>query len=90
MVEYIKHPAKYFFWDFSRIYIATIYSTKYCKSKFKIGQKNCFVCFNENPQKMLNSAFYFLLKVLFILKRLKFLSWLSGHLEETAWLKRSG
>ena len=33
-------------------------------------------------------VFYFILKALFILKILKFLSWLVVHVEKTAWLER--
>ena len=43
-------------------------------------------CFIESPLKMMENAFYFTLKVLFILKI--FLSWLYGHLEKKAWLER--
>ena len=48
------------------------------------------------PQKTLKSdshppvvknAFYFILKALFVLKIFKFLSWLFGHVEKTAWLE---
>ena len=35
---------------------------------------NCFVCFNENPLKMVKNAFYIILKVLFVLKILELLS----------------
>ena len=35
----------------------------------------------------MKNAFYFILKALFILKLFKFLSWLFGHVEKTAWLK---
>ena len=36
---------------------------------------------------MMKNAFYFILKALFFLKIFKFLSWLSGHVEETDWLE---
>ena len=36
--------------------------------------KKIFICFNESPLKMMKNAFYFILKVLFVLKILKFLS----------------
>ena len=42
-----------------------------------------FICFNENPLKMMKNAFYFILKALFVLKILKFLSRRFGHVEET-------
>ena len=38
--------------------------------------------------KMMKNAFYFILKALFVLKIFKFLSWLFGHVERTAWLER--
>ena len=45
----------------------------------------CFICFNESPLK---NAFCFISKALFVLKIFKFLSWLSGYVEKTAWLER--
>ena len=33
----------------------------------------------ESPLKMMKNAFYFMSKALFVLKILKFLSWLFGH-----------
>ena len=56
----------------------------YC---FKICLKNCFFLFNENPLKMKKNSFYFILKALFILKIIKLLSWLFGHVEKTAWVE---
>ena len=41
-------------------------------------------------QKWWKMLFYFILKVLFILKIYKFLSWLFGHVGKTAWLERKG
>ena len=38
----------------------------------------------------MKNAFYFILKALFVLKIFKFLSWLFGHAEKTAWLEREG
>ena len=38
----------------------------------------------KNDQKMF---FYFILKALLVVKIFKFLSWLSGHAEKTAWLE---
>ena len=32
------------------------------------------ICFNDSPSKMMKSAFYFILKALFLLKIFKFLS----------------
>ena len=42
--------------------------------------KNCLICFNESPLKMIRSAFYFILKDLFILKIFKFLCGHFGHI----------
>ena len=36
---------------------------------------------------MMENAFLFILKALFILKIFKFLSWIFGHVEETTWLE---
>ena len=49
--------------------------------------KKIFICFYGSPLKMKN-AFYFILKALFVLRIFKFLSWLFGHREKTAWLER--
>ena len=38
--------------------------------------------------KMMNNAFYFILKALFVPRIFKFLSRLFGHVEKTAWLER--
>ena len=43
-----------------------------------------FICFIESPSKMMKNAFYFILKVLFVLKIFKFLSWLFGDVEKIA------
>ena len=50
--------------------------------------KNFFICFNESPSKMMKNAFHYILQALFVLKILKFLSWLFGHAEKTASLER--
>ena len=34
-------------------------------------QKKIFICFNDSPSKMMKNAFYFILKVLFVLKMFK-------------------
>ena len=58
---------------------------------YNVGQKHlksvCFTCFNENSLKMMKNVFYFILKALFVLEILKFLSWLFEHVEKTAWLE---
>ena len=38
------------------------------------SKKFLFICFNENPLKTMKNAFYFILKALFFLKILQFLS----------------
>ena len=50
-------------------------------------KKFLFICFNDSPSKLKKNAFYFILKALYILKIFKFLSWLFGHVEKTAWLE---
>ena len=48
------------------------------RTKLKVGlsptKKNCIICFIESPIKMMKNVFYFILKVLFIVKIFKFLS----------------
>ena len=39
-----------------------------------IPQTFLFICFNENPLKIMKNAFYFILKALFVLKIFEFLS----------------
>ena len=62
-----------------------------CRCAFEVGffpfRKKC-ICFNDSSLKMMKNAFYFILKALSVLKIFKFLSWLFGHLEKTAWLER--
>ena len=36
----------------------------------------------------MKNIFYSIFKAIFILKLFKFLSWLFGHVEKTAWLER--
>ena len=38
-------------------------------------QKNCVICLIESPLKMMKNVFYFILKAIFVLQVLKFLSW---------------
>ena len=86
----------YYYWDyFARIYGVIIsYYQKLTMIEFKVGlpssKKNCGICFIESLLKMMKNAFYFILKALFVLKIFKFLSWLFGHVEKTAWLEREG
>ena len=39
----------------------------------------------ESPLKMMKNAFYFTSKAFFVLKMIKFLSWLFGHVAKTTW-----
>ena len=59
---------------------------------FKVGpspsKKICVVCFIESPLKMMKNVFNFTLKALFILKICKFMFWILGHIETTAWLEK--
>ena len=59
---------------------------------FKVGlspsKKIFIICFSDSPSKMMENAFYFILKALFVPKIFKFLSWLFGYVEKTAWLER--
>ena len=61
-----------------------------CQISIKVGshlpKKKKFI--NDSPSKMMKNDFYFILKALFVLKIFKFLSWLFGHVEKTAWLER--
>ena len=52
-----------------------------------LEEKNCFICFNESPLKMMKSALYFILKAFFLFKIFKFLSLHLSHVEKTAWLE---
>ena len=42
---------------------------------------------NENPLKMMKNAFYFMLKALFVLGIITFLSWLFGYAEKRVDMK---
>ena len=54
------------------------------KSGSHLPKKKYVICFIESSLKMTN--FFFVLKSLFVVKIFKFLSWLFGHVEKTAWL----
>ena len=45
------------------------------------SKKNCIICFIESPLKIMKYAFYFILKALFVLKILRFLSQLLVNME---------
>ena len=61
---------------------------KNLKSDSHLPKKVFITCFNDSPLKMMKNAFYFILKAIFVLKIVKFLSWLFGHLEKTARLEK--
>ena len=67
---------KYFFW----FYLCSFFILK-SDSYFL---KNCVICFTESPLKIMKNVFYFILKALFVLKIIKFLSWLFGHVGKMA------
>ena len=58
------------------------------KVELSPSKKISVICFIESPLKMMQNAFYFTSKAVFVLKIFKFLSRLFGHVEETAWLER--
>ena len=47
----------------------------------------CIIPFTKISLKIIKNAFHFILKALFVLKILKFLSSFYGHVEKTAWLE---
>ena len=44
------------------------------KSYSNLAKTNCVICFIESALKMMENAFYFILKALFVLKIFKFLT----------------
>ena len=61
------------------------------KVRLSSSKKKIIICFNDSPSKNDEKCFLFhhlILKALFVLKIFKFLSWLFGHVEKTAWLER--
>ena len=60
---------------------------------FKFGLSPClfvcfFFCFSECPLKMMDDAFYFILKALFVLKIFKFFSWVLWSCRKTGWSEK--
>ena len=53
-----------------------------------VTYKKACICLYESQLKMMKNVFYFILKALFVLKILKFLSRLFAHVEKTALLER--
>ena len=60
----------------------------YRNGHLKVGFSPCVICLIESP--LMKNVFYFISKALFVLKIFKFLPLLFDHVEETAWLERSG
>ena len=52
------------------------------------SKKFGIICLIESPLKEMKNAFYFILKALFVLKILKFLSRLLGHVGKMALLEK--
>ena len=67
-------------------YIWCFSETIFIGSNIKVGhspsKKISFIYFKESPLKMMKNAFYFILIALFVLKILKLLSWIFGHVEK--------
>ena len=58
-----------------------VFSFRTLKLDLLLPQTFFFICFNESPSKMMKNAFHFILKALFVLKWLKFLSGLFVQVE---------
>ena len=70
------------------LYDVAFFSDESLKSDSQLPKKYCFICFNESLLKMMKNIFYIILKALFILKILKFLSWLLGHLKKSCLIRK--
>ena len=91
MIDTIKNDKNrdYYYWPHSSIasecyWVAIKFSEMVIillKSDSHFPKKNCFICFNENPLKMMKNVFYFIIKALHVLKLFKFLSRLFGHVK---------
>ena len=57
------------------------------KVRLSPSKKNFIICFNDSSSKMTKNPFHFFWKAIFVLKIFKFLSFLFGHVEKTAWLE---
>ena len=58
------------------------------KAGSHLPKKICVICLIESPLKVMKNAFYFILKALFVVKIINFLSRRFGHAEKTALLER--
>ena len=59
--------------DFGKVQFVKFLFVNVFEVGLSLSKKSCFICFNENPLKMMKNAFYFILKALFVLKILDFL-----------------
>ena len=69
-----------------KIYGSVFFINNILKSDSHLPKK--IICFNDSPSKMIKSAFYLILKALFVLKIYKFLTWPFGYVAKTAWLEK--
>ena len=67
----------------SLYFLYTLFEASSASSRTLTFQKKFFICFNDSLSKMIKNAFCFILKVIFVLKILKFLSSLFVHVEKT-------
>ena len=69
------------------MFFSSIKECQISKVGLSPSKKMYVISFIESPLKMMKTAFfYFILKALFVVNIFKFLSWLFGHAEKTAWL----
>ena len=71
--EYTKNK-DIFLWKLK--FISSSASNSFCSLKldFYLPKKSYFILFKESPSKIMKNTFYFILKALFVLKVLNFLS----------------
>ena len=60
----------------------------YFKVELSPSKKNYVICLTESLLKMMEKAFYFILKAVFILKIFKFLSRLFGHVRKNGLIRK--
>ena len=71
--------------NFAKFAIKHLAPNVFLKSDF-YPSKKIVLLLQWKPYKVMKNAFYSILNALFVLKIFKFLSWLFGHTEKTAWL----
>ena len=54
----------------------------HCSVEVEVALSIVFICLNKSPLKIMENAFYFMLKVLFVLEIYTFLSWLFSSVEK--------